>query len=65
MSEYNLKTLHEELTDLLMNNGCAVTKPGIDALIHFIAVRDQSIIDRTINSQEKLLGELQRTTEQL
>lgn len=28
MSEYIPKTLHEELTDLLMNNGCAVTKPG-------------------------------------
>lgn len=57
------KTLHEELTDLLMDNGCAVTKTGVDAIIKFIAVRDQSIINGMIRQQESMLADLQRSTE--
>jgi hypothetical protein len=56
------KTLFQELTDLLMEQGCAVTKPGIDKLVHFIAIRDQSFIDETIRTQERLLVKLQNTT---
>lgn len=56
------ETLEEQLTDLLMDNGCAVTKPGIHALCHWIALRDQSIVDQFIRQAEKNLAHLQDQT---
>lgn len=57
-----MQTLGEQLTHLLMENGAAVTKPSIDALLKFIAVRDQSITDEVIRHAEKLTGDLQTQT---
>lgn len=52
------KSLHEQLTELLMENGAAVTKTSIDELIKFIAGRDQQTINHCIRDIEKLGREL-------
>jgi hypothetical protein len=54
------KELHQQLTDLLMENGCSVTKTGIDALVKYIAGRDQNTTDEVIKSVEKLKVKLLR-----
>ena len=54
-----LKTLHETITILLMENGCAVTKPAIDEICRFIAKRDQAIINRIIRHAEQTEHSLQ------
>ncbi len=54
-----LKTLHEQITDLLMENGCAVTKPAIDEMVRFIAKRDQATIYQVIRQAEQLEHRLQ------
>ncbi len=56
------ETLHTHLTQLLMDNGAAVTKKSVDALIEFIAVRDQEIINKVIQDAERTLSEAQRQT---
>jgi hypothetical protein len=56
------KTLHEVLTQLLMDNGAAVTKTSIDELIKFIGQRDYQTISMVIQDAEKRLAELQRQT---
>lgn len=56
------QTLHEQLTQLLMDNGAAVTKKSIDALIHFISVRDGETISRVINESERVLAIMQTET---
>jgi ABC-type transporter Mla subunit MlaD len=56
------KTFHEQLTQLLMDNGAAVTKQSIDKLMEFITQRDQSIISEVIRQAERLTAELQRQT---
>jgi hypothetical protein len=54
-----LKTLHEQITDLLMENGCAVTKPAIDEMCRFIAKRDQAIIRQIKSHAETFERKLQ------
>lgn len=56
----NMQSLHEELTTLLMDNGCAVTKTAIDELIRFIANRDESTVNKIIKDCEKTLQYLDR-----
>jgi len=54
-----LETLHDKITSLLMENGAAVTKPSVDAIVKFIAERDQHTIDQVIREAEKSLARLQ------
>lgn len=54
------QTLHEKLTNLLLENGCAITKTGIDALVKYIAVRDQNTTDQIIRDVEQLKSKLVR-----
>ena len=56
------RTLHEQLTELLMDNGASVSKKSIDKLVEFIGLRDQSIIDEFIKRGEKMLVHLQYQT---
>lgn len=58
-STQELKTLYEEVTDLLMENGCAVTKPAIEEMVRFIAKRDQATIYQVIRQAEQLEHKLQ------
>jgi len=57
------KGLHEELTDLLMNAGCAVNKYGIDKLIEFIALRDTAICDDLQKNTDRTRVRLTQTTD--
>lgn len=37
------RSLHEQLTQLLMDNGCTVNKLAIDELLKFISKRDENV----------------------
>lgn len=39
------KTVHEQLTELLMDAGCTISKPAIDKLVRWVYVRDNSLIE--------------------
>lgn len=39
------RTVHEQLTALLLDAGCTVSKPAIDKLVRWVADRDTSIIE--------------------
>lgn len=58
----NPQTLHEELTQLLMDNGASVSKASIDALITWLANHHQSIHDKQVRDVEQMHSELQRRT---
>lgn len=38
-------TVHEQLTELLMDAGCTISKPAVDTLVRWIYVRDTSLIE--------------------
>lgn len=54
-----MSTLSEDLTELLMENGCSVTKKGIRALVKLIADRDEHTVQRIIKDSERTLQTLQ------
>lgn len=56
------ETLHQLLTQLLMDNGASVNKTCIDELIKWIAERDQAMINRVIRDAEATLLFLQEQT---
>jgi len=53
-----LETMHEHLTKLMMDNGAAVTKQSIDALIKFIAARDVTTINAAVSDLDRLKQKL-------
>lgn len=58
---YNDSVL-EQVTDLLMNNGCTVNKDAMVKLTKYIALRDQSTCDEFTRQSEKNLAHLQTQT---
>lgn len=47
-------SLHEQLTNLLMDAGATVNKTCVDELIRFIARRDDSILEKIKNDVGKV-----------
>lgn len=39
-------TVHEQLTKLLLDAGCTISKPAVDILVKWVKNRDTSIIER-------------------
>lgn len=62
MNYYGEQTAHEQLTDLLMNNGCTVNKLAIDELVRWIAIRDEDTLHKVIKDAEITLSRLQSHT---
>lgn len=55
-------SVQEQVTDLLMENGCTVNRPAMIKLTEYIARRDQSTCDQFVRQAEQNLAHLQSQT---
>lgn len=45
-------TVEDHITDMLMEHGCSVTKPGVEALVEWINERDKELHEEIKRNNE-------------
>lgn len=54
-------TIHEQLTQLLLDSGCTISKPAIDKLVKWVYNRDTSLIERLQKEGDRIKSQALHT----